>query len=191
MKNPKAKGNNFERDISEKLSLWLTKGEEKRGCWRSDTSGAAATIWAKKNQEARYVLANSGDIKQIADKGLYPELDKFFQTFVVECKHYKEIDIYPPFNKVLTTWFDQLIREKEATGKWASLIFKANNRKVIFAQEPNSYHHPTANKLVTIYYRHLTLDLYLLDEVINTNNDNETCRRTDPEPQEQPPASRL
>ena len=179
MKNPKNKGNTFERDIAEKLSLWLTKGAEKRGCWRSDTSGAAATIWAKKKEEARYVLANSGDIKQIADKGIYSELDKFFETFVIECKSYAKIDLYPPFNKIQTNWFDQLLKEKDATGKKAALIFKGNNRKIIFAQEPNSYHHPAATKQMTLYYKELTLDLYLLDEVINYKNANSESGATD------------
>lgn len=165
MKNPKAKGNTFERDIAEKLSLWLTDGKEKRAAWRSDTSGAAATIWAKKKQEARYVKANAGDIIKIAERDLYPELDKFFDTFVVECKHYKEIDFYPPYNKTLTNFYDACLKEKEATGKASVLILKANNRKVLYCQEPNEYK-PKAAKLSTIYYKTLVLDVYLLDEVL-------------------------
>jgi len=179
MKNPKNKGNTFEREIAEKLSLWLTEGAEKRGCWRSDTSGAAATVWAKKKEEARYVKANAGDIKQIAERGLYPKLDQFFDTFVVECKHYKEIDFYPPFNKTLVSFFEACIKEKEATGKNAALILKANNRKIIFAQEPNTYHRPISPKLITIHYKTLILDLYLLDEVINLKNDTKRDRRSD------------
>jgi len=172
MKNPKQKGNNFERDIAEKLSLWLTKGEEKRACWRSDTSGASATIWAKKKEEARYVQANAGDIVKIAEKGLYEDLDKFFDTFVIECKHYKEIDFYPPFNKTLTNFFDACLREKEATGKSSILILKANNRKVLFCQEQNTYHRPNAAIYMTLHYKTLTLDAYLFDDVVTHNHES-------------------
>ena len=173
MKNPKSKGNTFEREISESLSLWLTNGEEKRACWRSDTSGGAATMWAKKGQESRYVQANAGDIRQLADKGLYPALDKFFETFVIECKSYKKVDFYPPFNKTLTTWFDQLLKEKETTGKAALLIVKANNRKVLYCQETND-HHPNIPKLLTLNYKNLSLDVYMFDDVIALNNETGT-----------------
>jgi hypothetical protein len=171
MKNPKQKGNTFERETAEALSLWLTEGKEKRACWRSDTSGAAATQWAKKKEEARYVKANAGDIRQIMDKGEYPALDKFFESFVVECKHYKEIDFYPPFNKTLTNFFDACLREKEATEKNSVLILKANNRKILFCQEQNTYHNPKANKLMTLYYKTLTMDVYLFDDVVASKHE--------------------
>lgn len=160
--NSKAKGNTFERQISEALSIWLTKGTEKRACWRSDTSGASATIWAKKGQEARYVQANAGDIRQIADKGLYDELDKFFSTFVVECKSYAKIDFYPPFNKTITSWFDQLIKEKESTGKKGLIIAKANNRKILYCSEEEIEGKPLQ---LIIVYKELKLYCYLFDDV--------------------------
>jgi hypothetical protein len=169
--NSKNKGNTFERQVSERLSLWLTKGKEKRACWRSDTSGAAATVWAKKGQEERYVQANAGDIRQIADKGLYPDLDLFFETFVIECKAYKEVDFYPPFNKQITTWLDQLIKEKETTGKKALLIVKANNRKVLFCQERTDQT-PNDNPLFSLYYKGLTLDIHMFDEMVPLQNEN-------------------
>ena len=172
--NGKQKGNSFERKISEALSLWLTDGAEKRAVWRSDTSGGAATVWAKKKEEARYVLANSGDIKQVADKGLYDKLDKYFERFVVECKSYKEIELYPPFNKTLTNWFDQLIREKETTGKKAVLIAKANNRKVLYCQEKEDQHPNTPKPLLTIYYKDLELNVFLFDDVVTVNNANDS-----------------
>lgn len=170
--NSKNKGNTFERKISESLSLWLTKGEEKRACWRSDTSGAAATIWAKKGQEARYVQANAGDIRQIADKGLYEELDNFFSTFVIECKSYAKVDFYPPFNKTLTDWFDQLLKEKETTGKKALLIVKSNNRKILYCSELEV---KDTSAQLTIYYKELRLNCYLFDDIVSkAYEDNKT-----------------
>lgn len=165
MKNPKNKGNTFERQISETLSLWLTNGEQKRACWRSDTSGASATFWTKKGEEASYVQANAGDIRQLADKKAYPTLDKFFETFVVECKSYNKIDFYPPFNKTLLNWFDQLLKEKNSTGKKALLIAKANNRKVLFCSETIQ---PDKTVQLIIKHKELSLYCYLLDDMIST-----------------------
>lgn len=170
MKSPKAKGNAFEREIAERLSLWLTEGKEKRACWRSDTSGAAATNWAKKGKEQRYVQANAGDIRQIADKGLYTSLDEFFNTFVVETKHYKQIDFYPPFNKTLTNFFEACIREKATTGKKAILIMKANNRKILYCVDSAAAQVPE-KVIMTLKYKELSLCVYLFDDMVIKHND--------------------
>lgn len=165
----KNKGNTFERDVAEKLSLWLTDQKEKRAAWRSDTSGGAATIWSKKKQEERYVKANAGDIRQIMEKGVYPKLDDFFDNFVVECKAYKNIEFYPPFNKTLQSFFEACIKEQQITHKHPVLILKANNKKQLFCIAPNEVFKPKANKLMTLYHKDLTLDVYLLDDVLSSN----------------------
>ena len=90
------------------------------------------------------------------------KLDKFFDTFVVECKSYAKVDFYPPFNKTLTTWFDQLIREKENTGKKALLIVKANNRKILYCSEEKI---EGKSLQLTTTYKDLTLYCYLFDEI--------------------------
>lgn len=167
--NGKAKGNSFERDIAEKLSLWLTGQKEKRAAWRSDTSGGAATIWSKRKQEERYVKANAGDIRQIMEKGIYPSLDSFFDNFVVECKAYRDVVFYPPFNKTLQSFFIACIKEKQITHKHPVLILKANNKKPLFCIEPNDIFTPKTNKLMTLYYDTLSLDVYLLEDVISSN----------------------
>lgn len=167
--NSKGKGNAFERNISDALSLWLTDGAAKRACWRSDTSGAAATVLAKKGQEERYVKANAGDIRQVEQKGIYPKLDVFFDTFVVECKAYKEIDFYPPYNGNLAMFFEACLREKATTGKKAVLILKANSRKILYLQE-RDVDHPVAS-VMTVYYKDLIMDVCLFDTLIKKSND--------------------
>lgn len=169
MKNPKNKGNTFERLTAEKLSLWLTNGKEKRAAWRTDTSGGAATVWSKKKQEARYVKANMGDIKKVAESGLYPDLDTFFDTFVVECKHYRQIEFYPPFNKILIKFLDTCILERDTTGKKAVLILKANNRQILYCQEATDYT-PNAKPYFSITYKSLVLNIYLFDEIVKEND---------------------
>ena len=55
MPNNKAKGNNFERDMSRLLSLWWTDGKRDDAIWRSASSGALTTVG-----KGRY-LAHTGD----------------------------------------------------------------------------------------------------------------------------------
>ncbi len=163
--NVKQKGNTFERKICEQLSLWLTGGQEGRGCWRSDTSGAAATILARKGKEKKYVEKNAGDIRQVLDKGDYPLLDNFFETFVVECKHYKKIEFYPPMNGTLRSFMDACIAESETTGKKAILILRANNRKIMLFS-PNSELVENLPPSISLYYQGLKMDGYILEELI-------------------------
>lgn len=176
--NSKGKGNKFERDVASALSFWLTEGEETRACWRSDTSGAAATIWAKKNKEARYVQANAGDIRKIAEKGLYPKLDAFFDKYVVECKHYKLVDFYPPYNATLVKFFEACIAERKSTGKKPILIIKGNNRKILFCEEGVNPR-PELQSYFTLYYKDLTLTVYLFDDVVKQLNGNDSSGEGD------------
>lgn len=163
--NSKAKGNTFERNVSGALSSWLTDGKETRACWRSDSSGASATIWSRKGREQKYVQANAGDIRKVAEKGEYPALDNFFETYVVECKAYKEIDFYPPFGGTLVKFFEACIAEKKATGKKAVLILKGNNRKILYLHD-TSAPHPDASPYFTLSYKDLQLTVYLFDDVV-------------------------
>jgi len=163
--NSKAKGNKFERDVSEKLSLWLTDNKEKRACWRSDSSGASATNWAKKGTELRYVKANAGDIRKIVEKGDYPKLDNFFDTYVVECKHYKKIDFYPPFDGTLTKFFKQAIAERAATSKRIALILKANNKKTLICLEGDDcFIGP--KPAFKVFYEDIVLGVFQFEEVV-------------------------
>lgn len=160
--NSKAKGNAFERSVSDSISLWLTKGESKRACWRSDTSGGTATVLAKKGLEDRYVKSNAGDIRAVVAPGVYPKIDLFFETFVVECKSYKTIDFYPPYNGNLAVFFEACLKEKQHTGKKSVLILKANNRKILYCQERDEQH--KFEPLMTIYYKNLIMDLILFED---------------------------
>lgn len=166
--NSKGKGNAFERKISEELSMWLTEGQSTRGCWRSDTSGAAATILARKGKEQSYVQLNAGDIRQVEDKGIYPKLDEFFKTFVIECKAYKKIEFYPPYKGELATFLEACINERKNSNKKAVLILKANNRKILYCQERDDKH-PVV-PLMTLYYKDLVMDVAILEEHLKKND---------------------
>lgn len=47
----KQKGNSFERSICKQLSLWCSNGKSNSIFWKSNTSGARATVRAKKGLE--------------------------------------------------------------------------------------------------------------------------------------------
>ena len=163
--NSKAKGNKFERDISTGLSTWLTKGKETRACWRSDSSGAAATNWAKKGLESRYVKSQAGDIRKVVEKGVYPELDDFFDNYCVEIKHYKKVDFYPPLSKLTLSLFDSAYLDRSNSGKKVILIIKANNRQILWFSE-DTILNLTCH--IEIPYKDILFKGYLYDDVLNT-----------------------
>jgi len=73
-----AKGSSYERDLSKKLSLWISDGEDDSWCWRTASSGGRATIRAKTN---RKTSGAAGDIRATD-----PRAEWFFKLFSVEAK---------------------------------------------------------------------------------------------------------
>jgi hypothetical protein len=81
----KAKGSSFERQICGKLSFWVTHGKRDDCMWRSAISGGRATVRFKKGKTTR---SQTGDICSVAR-----EAEAFLNTFIVECKHVKSLDL--------------------------------------------------------------------------------------------------
>lgn len=134
VKNAKGKGNSFERLISKQLSNWLTSGADDKTIWRTENSGGSTTIWLNKNQDKtnNQVLANAGDIKKISEKGDYPLVDAFFDRYVLELKHYKSIEFYPPLTKQVHGFFTEGIKEAKQAKKQPIVILRRNSRKILF-----------------------------------------------------------
>jgi len=82
VKNPKAKGSQFEREIAKQLSLWLTLDKREDVLWRSSLSGGRATIAHRKGKDVR----QCGDLCAVG-----PEGHKFCEQFFVELKHIKRL----------------------------------------------------------------------------------------------------
>lgn len=78
----KQKGSQFERDISKKLSLWLTDGKRNDVLWRSEISGGRFTFSAAKGK----AVGSVGDIKATDPTGF-----EFADKFVVECKAWRDL----------------------------------------------------------------------------------------------------
>lgn len=163
--NSKAKGNSFERDVCRKLSEWLTGKTDELICWRSASSGATSTINFKLKKNKLLANKHAGDIVSIVEKGVYEKVDTFFNNHTVECKHYKEVDFYPPFNGSIRSFFESCIEEKGHTGKSPVLIVKGNNRKVLYFEEVMD-EDETLLYPITIRHKDMILHGMLFDDKI-------------------------
>lgn len=128
--NGKSKGNKFERDISKKLSLYITNNEKSDTVWRSISSGAFATNKKKKGIKISH---NVGDLTTTSD-----ESKLFFDIFNVECKSYKKIDLTNLFtnNCLILDWYKKLYNDCEFNddleyNKVPFLIYKQDFKPVI------------------------------------------------------------
>jgi len=82
-KNSKRIGNNFEREIAKKLSLWITKGERDDVLWRNLDSGSRSTTRKKQG------LTSIQDGDFVATDLTY---DWFTKALYIDSKCYKEFN---------------------------------------------------------------------------------------------------
>ena len=121
MKNSKAKGSGFERDIGYKLSLWLSGGTRKDLICRTVGSGAQFT-----SANVRGTTAGiPGDLRSQA-----VEADKFFQSIVLECKFWADLEFLRFLDRQgeLYTAMQKVKSEADSLKKWFWLICRQNRR---------------------------------------------------------------
>ena len=113
----KAKGSSYEREIAKKLSLWLTAGKRNDCIWRTSNSGGQATVTKFDTQ--------CGDLHAVR-----PEAQKFFDTFSLELKNYKALDIltFQSKNFILKKWWVQASTDAKRANKIPLLIVRINRR---------------------------------------------------------------
>ncbi len=119
----KSKGSQFEREVCKKLSNWISYDLRDDLFWRSAMSGGRATVGMKKG----IVRSNqAGDITSIDPLG-----QKLIDTFVIECKFYKNIQLHsllfgtPKNNSIFEFW--RVLNEKASElEKDPMLIIKQN-----------------------------------------------------------------
>lgn len=136
--NGKSSGNTYERTWAKKLSLLLTNGQRNDCVWRTSNSGGRATVTSSDTQ--------CGDLHAVR-----PEATKFFDTFSLELKNYKPINLLH-FNKEnfqLYTWWKQASGDAERAKKIPLLIFNAKRQGEYFVLGANSYDKLSKSKLVT------------------------------------------
>jgi hypothetical protein len=103
MPNSKTLGNNYEREVAKKLSLWITNNEREDVIWREASSGARATYRKKQGKET----IQDGDF--IATDLSF---DWFTKFFFIDSKCYKEFNplMINPSNQKSNGIFNQWIK---------------------------------------------------------------------------------
>ena len=159
--NTKQKGNTFERKIAKILSLRLTNNKDEYACWRTASSGGMATI--NNYKKSKSLKEQSGDIKQVIQKGIYKELDNFFDKFFVECKALKQFDLTPPHNKQILDIVSQLENEKNQCDKFILFILKRNNKDILIFTD---YNLSEIKCYATYHFKNFNLNCYLFNDYI-------------------------
>lgn len=135
MANGKRKGSNYEREISKKLSLWLSNNKDDSIFWRSQNSGGRHTIRYKKNQTLE---GQSGDIA--STRGGISE--DFLKVFSIEIKFYKDINLWGIITKsnggILDFW-KQADEQSRRVKKVPILITKENYKPTLFISTRTFY----------------------------------------------------
>lgn len=165
MKNfSKNKGSSFERAISKSLSLWFSKGKDDHLFWRTINSGAYCTNNNKNIQE-------SSDIKSISS-----ESEIFTTFFNIECKHYKNINIWEIITKTnssILKWYSKLESESRKINKIPFLIVKENNKPTLIISNDNIIFKEIGMDFELCFkYGDDYLYLYLFDEFLKMDSDN-------------------
>lgn len=161
--NGKSKGSGFERLIAKQLSLYLTNGKEEMACWRSSSSGATSTIGYKNNKKSSLGLqTQSGDIIQTIPQGHYMLLDAFFKTYMVEVKFLKSLDLSPNYSAQFQKIMNQLLREKQQSGKFIFFVLKRNGREILILTDS----HLHCKSLGSLVYNELQFDIYYFEDFI-------------------------
>lgn len=152
--NSKQIGNNYEREVAKKLSLWLTEGLSDDVCWRDLGSGNRATIRINKNKET----IRQGDFVPVDLNYKW-----FFDLFNVDSKSYKAWN--PIFineknmksNSILNQWVKVC---KDSKNKLPFMICKIrDNITPEFVIVNQKIKIPDDYKLNYIYYNFYNLDL--------------------------------
>lgn len=126
MKHSHTKGAAFERDICQRLSMWVSNLTRQDVYWRSSMSGGRATIKSKGKARAEF-SAHSGDVAATHSMG-----HLLLELFVVDCKHYKTLDIHlPAFGRgrgVMIPQWEKLVAEADRDKKCPLMVAKQNRQ---------------------------------------------------------------
>jgi hypothetical protein len=132
MAKGKGKGAQFEREVSRRLSLWLTCGERDDLFWRSAMSGGRATVQFKKGITNR---AQAGDLCAIDSAG-----EALLQHVVVECKFHADLVIVNSFlgDGHLRRLWDKHVDEAKRTDREPFMVAKENRTPALLITTPKA-----------------------------------------------------
>jgi len=137
MVNGKQKGNGFERLISKEISMCLTGRDDMM--WRTQNSGGRFTTRAKAGKET---LNQEGDIAATSS-----ETEWFSNMFYVECKHYKDINLWSMITGkgILIDWIKDYLDRSKHCNKLLFLVIRQNNKPIVLLTPTTIYTHVDAD----------------------------------------------
>lgn len=117
----KQKGAQFEREVCEQLSRWVSCGKSDSEFWRSAMSGGRATVRFAKGKSAD---GHGGDISATGGLG-----HALLSHFVIECKHVADLNLRAAVVKGIgpvREFWEQVSGDADRVGKQPMLIAKQN-----------------------------------------------------------------
>ena len=171
MKNPKNKGNSFERCVSKRLSLWWSSNSRDDIFYRTHSSGARFTNQYEKNNK---IIENQvGDIMSSSEDGFL-----FLSFFTIECKHYKSLNFWSLIDKPtkdnLYSWWIKLNEQCEINKTNPFLIAKQNMRpELVFVNKfshLNIFKKIKVNSKMDIHIGKESIHVYIFDDILKSNS---------------------
>lgn len=155
--NGKQKGAGWEREVSVKLSLWVSGGEHEDYYWRSSMSGGRSTVAAKRGKR---LAAQAGDISCINPLG-----SSLTDKFYIELKFYKSLDFAGLLKGTgnLAKFWIETRKQAQLYRKEPLLIAKQNQCPAIACFAWSAIYSP-----ITLAAPKLHLWAVLLDELLAT-----------------------
>ena len=125
--NSKNKGSSFERLISKKISLWYSNGEKDDLFYRTSNSGGRFTVRINKGKETS---GQHGDVCSYSS-----ESELFSKNILIECKHYKDADLWSLFTESkgdnIFNWWKEAVKESVDSKTEPMLVVRQNNRPIL------------------------------------------------------------
>jgi len=140
MSSKGAKGANFEREISKKLSLWWTGGERDDVFWRTSQSGGRASARAKIGKKT---YGSYGDIAAVDPVGS-PLIEKVTIELKRGYKKWSILDLIDKPERAAKQTFEKFLEQVKRDAKLAKtpcfmIIFKRDRREVCVAVSKGLY----------------------------------------------------
>lgn len=165
----KRKGNSFERLICKKLSMWWSGNERDDLFWRTHNSGGRHTVREQKDLDTHHQV---GDVTNT-----HPDGELFIDNFIVECKHYRNINLWGLItNKkdIIFKWWDKLSEENK-DGKMPWLIIRENGRPIILITDQKFYDlfgdKIECEPKLSFSYKKKISYIYLLEDILSVDRD--------------------
>ena len=163
------KGQQWERDVSKLLSLWVSAGARSDIFWRTRASGALNTN--RRKQGGGSIRSQVGDIGLL--DAYSPEGRKFLDHFAVECKFTKPKNMWPGESEGWNTvrgWWDKIRLEAGQAGVRPLLVFKSNQRPPIALLQTQLVSNLDERPLMYLPWQE-DVSLYLLEDLVKLDLD--------------------